>query len=76
MVGERTQGLLLDLCGCELCGRTTYFSIRTSHLSQNEEQWATLGSIFYCKSRVTVEYEARKLVENTNGKAGWEEEED
>ena len=73
MVIERIEGILLDLCGSELCDWCSHLSICISSLMQGELQWKLLHEILYCKSEVTLEYEAKKLFEDSINRSAWEE---
>ena len=73
MVIELVEGFLLDLCGSELRDWCSHLSICISSFMQGEQQWKLLHEIFYCKSEVTLEYEAKKLVEDSTTRSAWED---
>lgn len=73
MVIERIEGVLLDLCGSELRDWCSHLSIRISCFMQGGQQWKLLHEIFYCKSEVTLEYEAKKLIEDSTTRSAWED---
>lgn len=73
---ERAEGLLLDMRGRQLRLRLARLPLRTPPPTQGPAQWQLLHQIFYCKSEVLLEYEAKKLIEDTSARSGWEQEED
>ena len=42
VVGERTEGILLDLCGSELCDGFRHLSVCIFSLTQAEQHWKLL----------------------------------
>lgn len=62
--------------GRQLRLRLAHLPVRTSPFTQGPAQWQLLHQIFYCKNEVILEYEAKKLIEDTSARSGWEQEED
>ena len=73
---ELAEGILLGVPGHQLRRKHPHRTIRTNYVTQNERHWQHLSSIFYYKRPITLEYEAKKLVEEFMVKSGWTPAED
>ncbi len=60
----------------QLCGLYPNYPVRKPPSTQGPSEWKLLHEIFYCKSEVILEYEAKKLIEDIAVRPGWEEDED